>query len=70
VAGPIAAALAGAGAGSVAGGIIGGLVGAGIPEERARLYESGLKDASGFGRQGRRRAMGARPLSFASPRPT
>jgi hypothetical protein len=44
VAGPIAAALAGAGAGSLAGGIIGGLVGAGIPEERARLYESGLKE--------------------------
>ena len=44
VAGPIAAALAGAGAGSVAGGAIGALVGAGIPEERARHYQSGLSE--------------------------
>ena len=44
VAGPIAAALAGAGAGAVAGGAIGALVGAGIPEERVKQYESGLKD--------------------------
>jgi len=44
VAGPIAAALAGAGAGGVAGGLIGALVGAGLPEERARLYEDGIKD--------------------------
>ena len=44
VAGPIAAALAGAGAGGVTGGIIGALVGAGIPEERARIYETGLKE--------------------------
>jgi hypothetical protein len=44
VAGPLAAALAGAGAGSVAGGAIGALVGAGIPEERARLYQTGLSD--------------------------
>ena len=44
VAGPIAAALAGAGAGGVTGGIIGGLIGYGIPEERAKLYESGLKE--------------------------
>ena len=43
VAGPIAAALAGAGAGAVAGGAIGALVGAGIPEERVKEYESGLK---------------------------
>jgi hypothetical protein len=42
VAGPIAAALAGAGA--VAGGAIGALVGAGIPEERVKEYESGLKE--------------------------
>jgi len=42
VAGPIAAALAGAGAGSVTGGIIGALVGAGIPEDRAKVYESGI----------------------------
>lgn len=44
VAGPIAAALAGAGAGAVAGGAIGALVGAGIPEERVKEYESGLKE--------------------------
>jgi hypothetical protein len=43
VAGPIAAALMGAGAGAVAGGAIGALVGAGIPEERVKEYESGLK---------------------------
>ncbi len=43
VAGPIAAGLAGAGAGGLAGGLIGALVGAGIPEERAKLYESGVK---------------------------
>ncbi|MEO8666475.1 MAG: hypothetical protein ABI462_13370 [Ignavibacteria bacterium] len=44
IAGPIAAGLAGAGAGGIAGGLIGALIGAGIPEERARLYESGVKD--------------------------
>jgi hypothetical protein len=44
VAGPIAAALLGAGAGGVAGGAIGALVGAGIPEERVKEYESGLKE--------------------------
>ena len=44
VAGPIAAALAGAGAGAVTGGAIGALVGAGIPEERVKQYESGLKE--------------------------
>lgn len=44
VAGPIAAALAGAGAGAVTGGVIGALVGAGIPEERVKVYESGLKE--------------------------
>ena len=43
IAGPLAAGIAGAGAGGVTGGIIGALVGAGIPEERARLYESGVK---------------------------
>ncbi len=44
VAGPIAAGLAGAGAGGVTGGLIGALVGSGMPEERARLYESGVKN--------------------------
>ena len=43
-AGPIAAALAGAGAGGAAGGLIGALVGAGIPEDRAKLYEQGVKE--------------------------
>ncbi|MEK6285668.1 MAG: hypothetical protein AABO57_08000 [Acidobacteriota bacterium] len=43
-AGPIVAALTGAGAGGIAGGLIGGLVGWGIPEERAKAYESGLKE--------------------------
>lgn len=46
VAGPIAAGLAGAGAGAITGGVIGALVGAGIPEERARLYESGIKNGN------------------------
>lgn len=44
VAGPIVAGLAGAGAGGIAGGLIGALVGAGIPEDRAKLYEKGVKD--------------------------
>ena len=41
---PIAAGLAGAGAGGATGGIIGALIGAGIPEERVKHYEQGLKD--------------------------
>ena len=44
VAGPIAAALAGAGAGGATGGLIGALIGAGIPEDRAREYERGIRD--------------------------
>lgn len=44
IAGPIAAGLAGAGAGGITGGVIGALVGYGIPEARAKLYESGIKD--------------------------
>jgi hypothetical protein len=44
VAGPIAAALAGAGAGGLTGGLIGGLIGHGIPEERAKRYEEGIKN--------------------------
>jgi len=43
IAGPIAAGLAGAGAGGLTGGIIGALVGRGIPEDRAKKYESGIK---------------------------
>ena len=42
VAGPIAAALAGAGAGGATGGLIGALVGVGVPELRARVYETGI----------------------------
>lgn len=44
IAGPIAAGLAGAGAGGLTGGIIGALVGAGIPEERAKDYETGIEE--------------------------
>jgi len=46
IAGPIAAGLAGAGAGGITGGVIGALVGSGIPEERAKLYESGIKNGN------------------------
>jgi hypothetical protein len=41
--GPLAAALAGGAAGGVTGGIVGALIGSGIPEERARAYEEGVK---------------------------
>src|SRR4026209_3013997 len=44
IAGPIAAALAGAGAGGATGGLIGALIGAGIPEERVKKYEEGIKN--------------------------
>ena len=58
-AGPIAAALAGAGAGAATGGLIGALVGAGIPEHRAKAYESGaLSSSSGVSAA----AMTASPL--------
>src|SRR5262245_47867025 len=40
LAGPLVTGLAGAGAGGIAGGLIGALVGSGIPEDRAKLYES------------------------------
>ena len=43
VSGPLAAALAGAGAGGAAGGLIGALVGAGIPEDRAKVYDEGIR---------------------------
>ena len=42
--GPVAAALAGAGAGGLTGGLVGALIGWGIPEERAKLYEHGIKE--------------------------
>jgi uncharacterized protein YjbJ (UPF0337 family) len=44
IAGPIAAALAGGGAGALTGGLIGALVGHGIPEERAREYDKGIRE--------------------------
>ena len=44
VAGPLAAAIAGAGAGGVAGGLVGALVGSGIPEERVKHYDAGVKE--------------------------
>jgi hypothetical protein len=43
IAGPLAGALAGGAAGATAGGILGLLVGAGIPEERAKMYQSDLE---------------------------
>jgi hypothetical protein len=43
IAGPIVAGLTGAGAGGIAGGLIGGLVGAGIPKDRAAVYEDSIK---------------------------
>lgn len=44
IAGPLAAGLAGAGAGSLTGGLVGALIGWGIPEERVKEYESGIKE--------------------------
>jgi hypothetical protein len=43
IAGPIAAALAGAGAGGATGGLIGALIGSGIPEHRAKVYDTGIR---------------------------
>ena len=42
IGGPIAAAITGAGIGAASGGLIGGLIGAGIPEEEAEHYASGI----------------------------
>jgi hypothetical protein len=44
IAGPIAAALAGAGAGGATGGLIGALVGSGVPEDRVKMHEMGIRD--------------------------
>ena len=44
IAGPLAAALAGAGAGAATGGIIGALIGWGIPVERVRVYDEGIRE--------------------------
>jgi hypothetical protein len=43
VAGPLAAALTGLGAGAAGGGVVGALVGAGIPRDKAVVYDEGLK---------------------------
>ena len=42
--GPVAAAFAGGATGAVGGGLLGALVGAGIPEDRAKEYESGIRE--------------------------
>jgi hypothetical protein len=57
IAGPIATALVGAGAGGAAGGLLGALIGWGIPEERVKDYESGLRSGGIL--------MGVRPRSEA-----
>lgn len=44
IAGPLAAAIAGAGAGAAGGGLVGALIGWGIPEERVKRYEEGVKN--------------------------
>ncbi len=44
IVGPLAGAIAGAAAGATTGGLVGLLVGAGIPEERAKVYETELKE--------------------------
>lgn len=44
IAGPIAAAVAGAGAGAAGGGLIGALIGWGLPEERVKEYEVGIRN--------------------------
>jgi hypothetical protein len=44
IAGPLAAAVAGAGAGAATGGIVGALIGWGIPEERVKAYDQGIKE--------------------------
>jgi hypothetical protein len=46
VAGPIAAALAGGGAGAATGGLIGALVGRGMPADRIKYYEAGVKSGA------------------------
>jgi hypothetical protein len=44
IAGPLAAAIAGAGAGAATGGIVGALIGWGIPEERVKEYDQGIRE--------------------------
>ena len=42
--GTLAAALTGAGTGGAIGALIGGLIGYGIPEDRARMYDRGIRE--------------------------
>jgi hypothetical protein len=44
IAGPLAAAIAGAGAGAATGGLVGALVGWGMPEERVKRYDEGIRN--------------------------
>jgi len=44
IAGPLAAAIAGAGAGAATGGVVGALIGWGIPEERVKQYDEGIRE--------------------------
>jgi len=44
IAGPLAAAIAGAGAGAATGGLVGALVGWGMPEERVKEYDEGIRN--------------------------
>jgi hypothetical protein len=60
IAGPAAAALAGAGAGAAAGGLLGALIGWGIPEERVKHYEQGIKEGGIL--------MGVKPRSHEDAR--
>ena len=55
IAGPLAAAIAGAGAGAATGGLVGALVGWGIPEERVKQYDEGIRKGGIL--------MGVRPRS-------
>lgn len=55
IAGPLAAAIAGAGAGAATGGIVGALIGWGMPEERVKQYDEGIKNGGIL--------MGVRPRS-------
>lgn len=44
--GPIVAALTGGAVGAAGGGLIGALIGAGIPEEQAKRYETGVREGN------------------------
>ncbi len=46
IAGPLVAGLAGAGAGAATGGLVGALIGWGLPEERVKEYETGVREGA------------------------